>query len=155
MLLLDKSLCVATCVLAVFCVMPVSAQPLTIDNARIRAMPPGATSSAAYLTLTNASPATVTIIGASSPAAGRVELHTTLQQDGMMRMRAVAALPLAPAESVELTPGGLHLMIMQAAESLVPGATLRLCLRLAEHDEAQCFDAPVVTLSRQNSLHRH
>jgi len=145
----------ALCSMALLLAVPALGQPLVVDDARVRAMPPGAANSAGYLTVTNSSESPLTIIGASSPAASRVELHTTLQQDGMMRMRAVESLPLAPGESAELAPGGMHLMLMQLTTPLVPGNTMQLCLELAELDESLCFDAIVAEMATQGSVHRH
>jgi periplasmic copper chaperone A len=155
MVSLVKSVRTIACVVSVLLVVPALAQPLAISDARIRAMPPGSVNSAAYLTVTNVSEGSLTIVGASSPAAGRVELHTTVQEDGMMQMRAVKALSLAPGESVELAPGGLHLMLLQLAERLEPAAAARLCLDVAELDEPLCFDAVVAEMTRQGSAHRH
>jgi copper(I)-binding protein len=46
----------------------------------------------------------------------------------IMRMRRVEDLPLPPGESVELRPGGLHLMLLGLTRSLLDGDTVDLTL---------------------------
>jgi copper(I)-binding protein len=48
----------------------------------------------------------------SSPVARKVEIHSSAEEDGMMKMRAVNELPLKGGETVQLAPGGLHIMLM-------------------------------------------
>ena len=126
--------------------LPVAAQQnkgLEFENVWVRAMPPFQTVSAAYLTLTNHRDSAVAIVGASSNVAKQVELHATRMIDGMMRMEPVQALPLAPGERVELSPGGTHLMLFDVKFRLVPDDDVRLCLQLASKEEV-CTDAQVL-----------
>ena len=69
--------------------------------------------SAAYLTLTNNSDDAIRINRVSSPDFGAVELHESLLEDGVAKMRPVDALVIAPGSSVTLQQGGLHLMLMR------------------------------------------
>ena len=90
---------------------PDSAQPvLQVDNAWIRAPIAGRAVAAAYCDITNTGPAPVAITGFSGEGF-RVEIHETIDEDGMMRMRPVPSLQLAPGETVSLAPGGKHLML--------------------------------------------
>lgn len=84
---------------------------------------------AAYLVLHNPSPDTVVVAGARVPGA-TTSLHRTAMSDGMMRMRPVARLALAPGETVRLEPGGLHLMVEGLAPTLAVGDSLALHLLL-------------------------
>ena len=74
----------------------------------------------------NPCPSPVTIIGASSPAYGAVELHESRVVDGVSRMRAVPELRLPPDGAAELKPGGLHLMLMEPRVPLKPGARVAI-----------------------------
>ncbi|MCR6645888.1 MAG: copper chaperone PCu(A)C [Terricaulis sp.] len=71
---------------------------------------PGANVAAGYVTLHNNGAAPDRLLSATSPRASRVELHEMLMDNGVMRMRQVHAIALAPGGSVTLAPGGLHIM---------------------------------------------
>jgi len=91
---------------------------LVVTDAWIREPPPGAGAVAAYMTLSNAGNAPLVIDAFSSPAFAHGMLHETRQEDGRVRMRHVASLPLAPGERVALAPGALHGMLMQPRGAL-------------------------------------
>jgi copper(I)-binding protein len=61
-----------------------------------------------------------------------VSLHETTLVQGISRMREVERLPIAAGATVELKPGGLHLMLMQPEVSLKEGAALPLRLSLED-----------------------
>jgi periplasmic copper chaperone A len=73
----------------------------------------------------------VTIVGASSPSFGSVELHETRMVDGVSRMRHLPELRLAPDQSAVLKPGGMHLMLMQPRAPLKPGSKVVVEFELA------------------------
>ena len=54
----------------------------------------------------------------SSPAFGDVSLHQTVIEDDVSQMREVRELSIPPGESVELAPGGYHLMLMTPTPTL-------------------------------------
>ncbi|MBU0750938.1 MAG: copper chaperone PCu(A)C [Gammaproteobacteria bacterium] len=82
--------------------------------------------SGAYMELKSAQGAT--LVGASSPVAGNVELHEMRMEGDMMKMRAVRRLPLPAGKPVALTPSGYHLMLYDLKEQLVQGT--RIPIRL-------------------------
>jgi hypothetical protein len=84
--------------------------PVTVQGAWARAVLQGQSSSGGYMTLVASEPLTLT--GASSPAAGIVEIHEMRMEGDVMRMRAVDRLELPAGKAVELKPGGYHLMLM-------------------------------------------
>lgn len=88
------------------------------SGAWIRIAPPGAMMLAGYVTLTNTGDAAAELASVHSAAFGAVEVHRTEIVDGVSRMRAVPELRIAPGESVTLSPGGMHLMLMQPAAPL-------------------------------------
>jgi copper(I)-binding protein len=105
------------------------AQGIAIEGPWARATPGRATNGAAYFTLTNQGPAGDRLIGASSPAAGRVELHTHVHDNGVMRMRKLPGIDLTPGASVTFRPGGYHVMLMGLKAPLRKGGTFPLTLR--------------------------
>jgi len=75
---------------------------------------------AVYLTVTNTGPAD-RLTGIVSPVAERAEVHESFQDHGVMKMRPVASLPVAPGQPIRLTPGGYHIMLMDLKKPLNPG----------------------------------
>jgi copper(I)-binding protein len=68
---------------------------------------------AGYLTVTNTGAEPDTLVAVESPIAARVEIHEGSTAGGVMRMGALpAGLPIAPGATVELKPGGDHLMLI-------------------------------------------
>jgi copper(I)-binding protein len=99
-----------------------------IDHAWARATPGSARIGAAYFTIE--SPVDDRLIGLSSPVAGKAELHTHIEADGLMRMQAVeGGLAVAAHQQVELKPGGLlHVMLIDLNQKLKAGDHFPLIL---------------------------
>jgi copper(I)-binding protein len=75
------------------------------------------------------------LIGAASPVAGVVEIHEMVMEGSVMRMRAVSAVDLPPGRSVELKPGGYHVMLMDLKRPLRAGERIPLELRIETRDK--------------------
>jgi copper(I)-binding protein len=103
-------------------------QSLRIAHAFARATPPGAMSGGAYLTIENQGAAAATLLSATSPIAGAVELHQMSMDGGVMSMRAVRAIEVPPGSKLELKPGGYHLMLLDLKQPLKPGEKFPLKL---------------------------
>ena len=107
----------------------VVAGDLEIAAAWARAMLPGQPAGGGYLTVTNRGAEADRLVGASSPAAGRVEIHTMEVVDEVMTMRPVdGGLEIPAGGTVELKPGGLHLMFMEVAEPFREGGSVAATL---------------------------
>lgn len=89
------------------------------------------------------SPDAARLVGGSSPAAGRVEIHEMRMDGGVMKMRELAALELPAGQTVALKPGGYHLMLMELKQPLQAGASLALSLQIERPGK------PVETLQLQ------
>jgi periplasmic copper chaperone A len=94
---------------------------LAVDDAWIRAAPPGADVMAGYATLRNDGKSALTIAGARSDAFARVELHEMSMQGGVMRMRPLSGIALQPRGEAKLAPGGTHFMLLQPQRALKVG----------------------------------
>ncbi len=57
-----------------------------------------------------------------------VEIHRTVEIDGVSRMRPAGALEIGPGGSLTLEPGGLHLMLMRPKREIAEGDRLRIRL---------------------------
>lgn len=105
-------------------VAPVGA--VTVENAVARPPLGGQTTGAAYLVIRNSGAEADRLIGASSPVANPVELHTHTSVNGVMRMDRVEAIDVPVGGEVVFAPRGLHLMLFnfQPAGETAP-VTLR------------------------------
>ncbi|MCC5883106.1 MAG: copper chaperone PCu(A)C [Halomonas sp.] len=133
--------------------LAVQADPLIIEDAQVRAVPPGSAASAAFMTLRNPGEVDVTLVDAGSPAAKVMELHNHEDVDGVMQMRKVAEIVVPAGGAVELAPGGLHLMLIELTEPLVEGEPVEIELRF-ESGETQRLEAPVQRIVVEAEHHR-
>lgn len=98
---------------------------------------------AAYVTLINETGLDDALLGASSTAAGTVEIHETMAgASGTMAMHPVDRIALSKGATVELKPGGYHVMLIGLTKALTVGDTIRITLRF-EHAPELVIDAPV------------
>lgn len=82
-----------------------------------------------------AAPAGEALVGASSPRAGRIELHSMTNVDGVMRMRAEPRFEVPASGRLSFAPGGAHLMLFDLAPGLKPGDRVPVTLRFASGAE--------------------
>ncbi len=83
---------------------------------------------AAYMTLVNQGDEVDRLLLVDTPVAKRAELHTHLMEGGVMKMRQVQAIEIAPGEPTVLAPGGLHVMLMGLTAPLVEGDSFPMTL---------------------------
>ena len=103
---------------------------LDISDAWIKNLPPTIPVRAGYMTIHNVQTHSLSIVAIRSDAFSSVEIHQTIEQDGMMRMERVPSLTIEPDSSVQLAPGGLHLMMMNPVEPTKPGDELKIVIEL-------------------------
>ena len=94
---------------------------LKIDHPFARATPPGAKTGGVFVSVENTGTQSDRLLGVSSPVAGVAELHQMSVDAGVMRMRGVAALEVRPGETLELKPGGYHVMLSGLRQPLKVG----------------------------------
>ena len=86
---------------------------VAITTPWMRQPPPGAKVAGGYLTLTNEGEQADWLVGGSVPFARRIEIHEMATTNGMMTMKPVeGGLEVSPGATVQLAPGGYHLMMM-------------------------------------------
>jgi len=93
-----------------------------------RPLPAVSTNGAAYMTLMNTGGTADKLIAVSTPAAKKAEIHNHFMEGGLMKMRPVGALEIAPGTPTVLQPGGLHVMLMGLTAPLVAGESFPLTL---------------------------
>jgi copper(I)-binding protein len=107
---------------------------ITVQDAWMRATPPGAKIAAGYLTIRNAG-SVDRLVGATSPAAERVETHITAREGDIMRMREVKAYDVPANGTLELKPTGAHLMFVNIKAPLKEGTSVPATLRFQHGGE--------------------
>lgn len=91
---------------------------LVIGQPWARATPGAATTGVVYLKIENGGPQDDRLVAASTPTAGKAGLHVHAMDNGVAAMREVEAIDLAAHATVELKPGGLHIMLMDLKQPL-------------------------------------
>ena len=102
---------------------------LEISQPWARATPGSAPVAGGYLRISNKGNQAERLLGASTDIAAGVEFHTMSIEDGIMKMRQLdAGLVIEPGASVELKPGGLHLMFTGLKRPLKQGENFEVTL---------------------------
>ena len=124
---------------------------LTISLAFARATLPNAPVGGAYLTIVNKGQSDDRLVSAEAPVAGKVELHEMAMEGDVMKMRQLTdGVPVPAGATVELKPGGLHIMLMGLKESLVEGQTFPLTLTF-EHAGTVTVDVAIGAIGAQGA----
>ncbi len=129
---------------------------LTIEAPWTRATPQGARVAGGFMRITNTGSQPDRLIGGSFPLAGRFEVHEMAVTDGIMTMRELAkGLEIAPGQTVELKPGGYHVMFMELREPVRQGAPIKgtLVFEKAGTVEIEYKVAPIGARQPEGSGH--
>jgi copper(I)-binding protein len=147
---------VAACAIVVLPACQPAADPaaqLSVTGAWARITPAATNVGAAYFTIINHTAEADTLLSVASPVAAQAELHRTITEDGIARMRPAGKVLVPARGSVKAEPGGLHVMLHQLVRPLVAGERVPLILRFAR------AGAVTVTLevrsATSGALHAH
>jgi periplasmic copper chaperone A len=111
---------------------------IELSGAWARAMLPGQPAGGGYITITNRGTQADRLLSASSPRAGRVEIHAMEIVDDVMTMRPVGdGLAIEPGETVTLAPGGLHVMFMDVRGPFAEGESVSVTLEFEKAGPAE------------------
>jgi len=132
-----------------------AAEPaIRVLDAWARATPPGADNGAVYLKIVNHGEAD-RLVGARTQAAAAAELHATETRDGVVEMRHLDALPIGAGATVELAPGGTHVMLAGLGSRLVAGTHVELRLIFATAGEIAVDVTVVDARGPPTTAHEH
>jgi copper(I)-binding protein len=109
---------------------------LKIENPQARATVPAQKMSGGFLKIENKGGADK-LLSASSPASKTMELHTMTMEGNVMKMREVKAIDIPANGTVELKPGGLHLMFIDLKSQLKPGLSVPVKLKFEKAGEVE------------------
>jgi copper(I)-binding protein len=99
---------------------------VAVAEAWVRGTVEGQRATGAFMKLT--APAATALVAAASPVAKIVEIHEMKMEGGVMKMNAVDRIALPAGQSVELKPGGYHVMLMALSAPLKEGDTVPITL---------------------------
>ena len=99
---------------------------INIKDAWVRTTVPGQKATGAFMKIT--AKEGTRLVGASTPVAGVAEVHEMKMDGDVMKMRAVPVLELPAGKTVELKPGGYHVMLMDLKAALPKDGTVPLTL---------------------------
>ena len=89
-----------------------AADGVNVSDPYVRLLPPGARATGAFMLLKNGGDKDAKLVKAESAAAKTVELHTHINEGGMMKMRPVAAIEIKAKGETALQPGSYHIMLI-------------------------------------------
>lgn len=112
--------------------MAAAGSELTVRDAWARAPAVPGRNGAAYMTLDNDGASARRLVAVETDASARAELHRSIMDDGVMTMVEQDAIAVPAGGTTVLEPGGFHIMLMGAKESVEAGTTLALTLRFAD-----------------------
>ena len=132
---------------------------VTVNEPWVRATVASQKATGAFMQLT--SPANTRLVAAKSPVANVVEIHEMTMVGDMMKMRAIASIDLPAGKSVELKPGGYHVMLIDLKDQVKAGDTVPITLVFEGADKKQQtveIKAPARPLNATgggHSMHKH
>lgn len=132
------------------------AQTVEVKDAWIRTPVQGQKSTGAFMKITATE--NMKLVAVSTPVAGVAEVHEMKMEGDIMKMRAVkGGLDLPAGKTVELSPGGYHLMVMDLKAALPKGSTVpfTLVFKDAKGTESKVELKVPVALSLDASQHTH
>jgi len=121
---------------------------LHIEHPWSRAMPPVAPTAAAYFVVHNKGSDADRLLSASTPVAGKAELHEHIHADGLMKMQQVQNVTIPAGGEVKFEPMGYHVMLFNLKQQAKDGERFPLTLTFekagaVEVEIAVQADAPV------------
>lgn len=157
MILIARATALSMLVSAGF-IFPAYAQ-VTVKDPWVRATVAQQKATGAFMQITSAQDAR--LVEARSPIAGVVEVHEMTMEKDVMKMRAVKSLDLPAGKSVELKPGGFHVMLMDLKQQMKEGDTVAVFLVVEGKDkkrttvEVKAPVKPLTTPATATMDHQH
>lgn len=126
-----KKLLILSAALLAACSAAPNEGGIEISDIRINPPLPGQTTGVGFMSVENKGAAD-RLLSVSSPVSARIELHTHIDDGGVMRMRKVGGIDLPAGKTVELKPGSYHIMMFDSDMTLGEDTTVTLDFETAE-----------------------
>jgi len=132
----------------------VHAQSVDVQDAWVRVAVPGQKATGAFMKITAKDGSR--LVAASSPVAGVTEVHEMKMDGNIMKMRAVeGGLELPAGKTVELKPGGFHVMLLDLKAALPKDTTIPLTLVFKDAKGAESKVELKVPVATAPAMHKH
>jgi hypothetical protein len=119
-----------------------AADAITVVDPYVRQAPPGAMATGAFMVIRNAGAKDVKLVKADNPATKVTELHTHINDGGVMKMRPVKDIPIKAKGETALKPGGLHVMLIDMRAPMKEGDVVPITLTF-DDGSSKKVDVPV------------
>lgn len=132
------------------------AKGVEATDAYARAQVAGVQQSGAFVTLKNTDAKANALVGASvgKDVAERTEIHTHVNDNGVMRMRKVKRIVLPAGKTVELKPGSYHVMFFGLKTTFEAGKTFPMTLKFKDGSK-KTVTVTVKELQAHKHHHHH
>lgn len=124
-------------------VMAGAADNVSVQEPYVRLAPPNAPATGAFMVIKNNGDKDVKVLKASNPVSNITELHTHLNEGGVMKMRPVPSIDIKAKGEAVLKPGGLHVMLIDLKAPMKEGDVVPITLNFDDGSSKQ-VDAKVV-----------
>jgi hypothetical protein len=133
-----------------------AADNVTVQDPYVRLAPPNAPATGAFMVIKNNGDKDVKVLKADNPASKVTELHTHLNEGGVMKMRPVPAIEVKAKGEAVLKPGGLHVMLIDLKAPMKEGDVVPITLTF-DDGSSKKVDAKVVksTAAPAPMEHKH
>jgi copper(I)-binding protein len=135
-----------------------AADNVAVVDPYVRLVPPGAMATAAFMVLKNSGEKDAKVVKAETSASKVTELHTHLNEDGVMKMRQVPAIAIKAKSETALEPGGLHVMMIDLKGPLKEGDKVAITLGF-DDGSSKKIEAPIrkpmPMPAEDHSAHKH
>ena len=105
-----------------------AADNVVVQDPYVRLAPPNAPATGAFMVIKNNGDKDVTVLKADNPVSKVTELHTHLNEGGVMKMRPVPAIDIKAKGEAVLKPGGLHVMMIDLKAPMKEGDVVPITL---------------------------
>ncbi|MBL8420498.1 MAG: copper chaperone PCu(A)C [Dechloromonas sp.] len=105
-----------------------AADNVSVQDPYVRLAPPNAPATGAFMVIKNNGDKDVKVVKAGNPVSKATELHTHLNEGGVMKMRPVAAIEIKAKGEAVLKPGGLHVMLIDLQAAMQEGDSVPITL---------------------------
>ena len=133
-----------------------AADNVAVQDPYVRLAPPNAPATGAFMVIKNNGDKDIKVVKAANPVSKVTELHTHLNEGGVMKMRPVPAIDVKAKGEAVLKPGGLHVMLIDLKAPMKEGDVVPITLSFDDGSSKQ-VDAKVVrpTAAATPMDHKH
>jgi copper(I)-binding protein len=114
------------------------AQGVSVTQAWVRATVPGQKATGAFMHIA-ATQGALRLVGVRTGVAAAAQIHQMSMQDGVMHMHQIQGVDVPAGQSVDLAPGGLHVMLLNLKQPVLPKQTVPMTL-VFENAQQQRFE---------------